>query len=103
MKGRVIELKKALSNCDKEYYRIASICKKIVALFCVGRREGVFRLRVKMLFFGFTHNKNNDKRGVGVLNLALTSKFIVRISGSKWCARWVQDLYWFGQNVPTSS
>jgi hypothetical protein len=39
----------------------------------------------------------------GVSNLALTSKFIVRVPGSGRCARWTQDLYWFGQNVPTSS
>jgi hypothetical protein len=41
--------------------------------------------------------------GVGVSNLAPTSKFIVRILGYGGCARWAQDLYWFGQNVPTSS
>jgi hypothetical protein len=34
--------------------------------------------------------------GVGVSNLALTSKFIVRIPGSGGCARWAQGLYWFG-------
>jgi hypothetical protein len=44
------------------------------------------------------------KRGsVGVSNLAPTSKFIVRVLGSGGCARWAQDLYWFGHNVPTSS
>jgi hypothetical protein len=36
-------------------------------------------------------------------NLTPTSKFIVRIPGSKRCAWWVQDLYWFGQNIPNSS
>jgi hypothetical protein len=42
---------------------------------------------------------------VGVSYLAPTSKFIVRVPGSKGCARArrVQDLYWIGQNVPTSS
>jgi hypothetical protein len=35
--------------------------------------------------------------------IALTSKFIVHISSSGRCARWAQDLYWFRQNVPTSS
>jgi hypothetical protein len=35
--------------------------------------------------------------------LALTSKFIVRVPGSGGCARRAQDLYKFGQNVPTSS
>jgi hypothetical protein len=40
---------------------------------------------------------------VGVSNLALASKFIVRVLGSRRCAWWAQDLYWFGQNVPTSS
>jgi hypothetical protein len=40
---------------------------------------------------------------VGASNLALTSKFIVCVLGSRRCARWAQDLYWFGQNVPTSS
>jgi hypothetical protein len=44
------------------------------------------------------------KRGsVGVSNLALTSKFIVRVLGSGGCARWAQDFYWFGHNVPMSS
>ena len=39
--------------------------------------------------------------GIGVSNLALTSKFVcVCVLGSR---RWAQDLYWFGQNVPTSS
>jgi hypothetical protein len=40
---------------------------------------------------------------VGVSNLALTSKFNVCVSGSRGCARWAQDLYWFRKNVPTSS
>jgi hypothetical protein len=40
---------------------------------------------------------------VGVSNLALISKFIVRVLGSGRCAWWAQDLYCFGQNVPTSS
>jgi hypothetical protein len=35
-----------------------------------------------------------------VSNLASTIKFIVRVLGFKWYA---QDLYWFRQNVPTSS
>jgi hypothetical protein len=39
---------------------------------------------------------------VGVLNLAPTSKFSLRVPGSEWCVWWAQDLYWFGQNVPTS-
>jgi hypothetical protein len=34
---------------------------------------------------------------------ARTSKFVCMCSGSEWCAQWVHDLYWFGQNVPTSS
>jgi hypothetical protein len=38
-----------------------------------------------------------------VSNLASTSKFIVRVLGFKRYARWTQDLYWFRQNVPTSS
>jgi hypothetical protein len=38
---------------------------------------------------------------VGVPNLATTSKFIVRIPEG--CAKWAQDLYWFGKNVRTSS
>jgi hypothetical protein len=33
---------------------------------------------------------------VGVSNLASTSKFIMCIPGFKPCARWAQDLYWFG-------
>jgi hypothetical protein len=40
---------------------------------------------------------------VGVLYLAPTSKFIVCVLSSRGCARRAQDLYWFGQNVPTSS
>jgi hypothetical protein len=40
---------------------------------------------------------------VGVSYLAPTSKFIVRVSGSGGCARRAQDLYWFTQNVSTSS
>jgi hypothetical protein len=32
---------------------------------------------------------------VGVSSLALTSKFVVRVPGSGWCARWTQELYWF--------
>jgi hypothetical protein len=40
---------------------------------------------------------------VGVLNLVPTSKFIVRVPGSRRCERWTQDLNWFGQNVLTSS
>jgi hypothetical protein len=34
--------------------------------------------------------------GAGVTNLAPISKFIVRVLGSRRCARWAQDLYWFG-------
>jgi hypothetical protein len=40
---------------------------------------------------------------ISVSNLALTSKFIVRVPGSGGWTWWAQDLYWFGQNVPTSS
>jgi hypothetical protein len=40
---------------------------------------------------------------VRVSNLAPTIKFIVHALGSRGCARWAQDLYWFGQNVPISS
>jgi hypothetical protein len=40
---------------------------------------------------------------VGVSNLALTSKFIMRVPGSERRARCAQDLYWFGQNVLTSN
>jgi hypothetical protein len=40
---------------------------------------------------------------IGVSSLALTCKFIVHVSGSRRCARWAQDLNWFGQNVPTFS
>jgi hypothetical protein len=40
---------------------------------------------------------------VGVSNLASTSKFIVRVLGSRWRTWRVQDLYRFVQNVPTSS
>jgi hypothetical protein len=36
-------------------------------------------------------------------NLAPTTKFIMRVAGYRRCARWVQDLRWFEQNVPTSS
>jgi hypothetical protein len=35
-------------------------------------------------------------------NLALTNKFIMCVPGYRRCARWVQDLRWFGQNVTTS-
>jgi hypothetical protein len=38
----------------------------------------------------------------GVLNLAPTNKFIMRILVSRGCGRWAQDLYWFEQNVSTS-
>jgi hypothetical protein len=38
---------------------------------------------------------------VGVSYLAPTNKFIVCVLGSRGCARRAQDLYWFGQNVPT--
>jgi hypothetical protein len=47
--------------------------------------------------------ESESKVSVGVSNLAPTSKFIVRVPGSGGCARWAQDLNWFGQNVPTSS
>jgi hypothetical protein len=30
---------------------------------------------------------------VGVSNLAPTSKFVVRVPGSRWCTRWAQNLY----------
>jgi hypothetical protein len=40
---------------------------------------------------------------IGVSNLAPTSKFIMRVPCSEECAQWTQDLYWFGQNVPTFS
>jgi hypothetical protein len=35
--------------------------------------------------------------------LAPTSKLICMHSGSGRCAQWAQNLYWFGQNDPTSS
>jgi hypothetical protein len=35
--------------------------------------------------------------------LAPTIKFIVCVPGSRGCVRRAQDLYWFGQNVPTYS
>jgi hypothetical protein len=47
--------------------------------------------------------KTEDLPLVSVSNLALTSKFIVRVLGLGACARWAQDLYWFRQNVPTSN
>jgi hypothetical protein len=34
-----------------------------------------------------------DLPSFSVSNLASTSKFIVRVLGFKWCARWAQDLY----------
>jgi hypothetical protein len=40
---------------------------------------------------------------IGVSNLAPTIKFIVRVPGSRRCVRWVHDLYWFGQDIPTFS
>jgi hypothetical protein len=40
---------------------------------------------------------------VGVPYLALTSKFILHVLGSRGCGQRAQGLYWFGQNVPTSS
>jgi hypothetical protein len=40
---------------------------------------------------------------VGVSNLAPTIKFIVHVFGSGGCGRWAKDLYWFVQNIPTSS
>jgi hypothetical protein len=40
---------------------------------------------------------------VSFSNLTPVSKFIVHVLGSGRCGRWVQGLYWFGQNVPTSS
>ena len=40
---------------------------------------------------------------VGISNIVSISKFIVRVPGSGRCAQWAQDLYWFEQNVPTSS
>jgi hypothetical protein len=39
---------------------------------------------------------------IGVSNLALTNKFIMHVSGSRWWAQWAHDLYWFRHNVPTS-
>jgi hypothetical protein len=47
--------------------------------------------------------KEAEFNNVSVLNLALISKFIVRVLRYRVCARWAKDLYWFGQNVPTSS
>jgi hypothetical protein len=35
----------------------------------------------------------NSASTVGVSNLALTSKFIVCVLGSRGCARWAQDLH----------
>lgn len=35
--------------------------------------------------------------------LALIRKFICVCSGSRWCAQWARNLYWFGLNVPTFS
>jgi hypothetical protein len=43
------------------------------------------------------------RKFVGVSNLDPTSKFIVGVSSSGACVQWAQDLYWFRQNVPTSS
>jgi hypothetical protein len=40
---------------------------------------------------------------VGYSTLASISKFIVHIPGSGHCAWCAQDLYWFEQNVPTST
>jgi hypothetical protein len=40
---------------------------------------------------------------VGVSYLAPTSKFILRVLGSGWCARRAQGLYWLRLNVPTFS
>jgi hypothetical protein len=40
---------------------------------------------------------------VGVFNLAPTSKLVVHVPGSRRCVRWTQNLYWFGQKVPTFS
>jgi hypothetical protein len=40
---------------------------------------------------------------VYVSSLAPTSKFIVRVLGTRGCARRAQDLYGFGQNVATSN
>jgi hypothetical protein len=44
-----------------------------------------------------------DEPCVGVSYLTPISKFIVRIPGFRGCVRRAQDLYWFGQNVSTSS
>jgi hypothetical protein len=38
-----------------------------------------------------------------VSNLTPTSKFIAHVPGSGGCAQWAQDLFWFRQDVPTSS
>jgi hypothetical protein len=38
---------------------------------------------------------------VGVSNLAPTSKLIMHVLGFERYVWWAQDLYWFGQNVPT--
>jgi hypothetical protein len=38
---------------------------------------------------------------IGVSYLTPTSKFTVRVPSSRGCAWRAQDLYWFGQNVPT--
>jgi hypothetical protein len=40
---------------------------------------------------------------VGVSNHLRQVNLFVRILWSGWYARWVQDLYWFGKNVPTSN
>jgi hypothetical protein len=38
---------------------------------------------------------------VGVSYLTPTCQFIVRVLGSRGCVQRAQDLYWFGQNIPT--
>jgi hypothetical protein len=40
---------------------------------------------------------------VGVSYLAPISKFIICVPGFRGCAWRAQDLYWFGESVPTSS
>jgi hypothetical protein len=47
--------------------------------------------------------KKKINNNVGVSNLTPTSKFVVCVPGFGRCARSAQDLYWFEQNIPTSS
>jgi hypothetical protein len=40
---------------------------------------------------------------LGISYLVPTSKIIVHISGSRGCTQRALGLYWFGQDIPTSS